>query len=172
MTDFSEVYDANFELIMRIAYRFTGDLEAAEDLCQDTFIKYFEKFGNKHSNKNEKSVFYLIKIVKNLSINYEKRRKIEYRVFNQYKNESLSYDNESGLSDLVKKEQISDIQKALLLIPYKYRLPLILKEYEQLSYIEISKIINSSVSNVKILIHRAKNIFKEKLKEIEHGHTA
>lgn len=167
MTDFSEVYDNNFEIIIRIAYRFTGDLEAAEDLCQDAFIKYFEKYDNKHSS--EQAVFYLIKIVKNLSINYERRRKIEYRVFNQYKKEGRSYDNESGLTDLVKKEQISDIQKALLLIPYKYRLPLILKEYERLSYNEISSITKSSISNVKILIHRAKNIFKEKIKEIENG---
>ncbi len=167
MTDFSEIYDENFEIIIRIAFRFTGDLEAAEDLCQDAFIKYFEKYGERHNP--EQAVFFLIKIVKNLSINHEKRKKIEYRVFNQYKNEGRSYENESGLADLVKKEQISDIQKALLLIPYKYRLPLILKEYEQLNYNEISKVINSSVSNVKILIHRAKKIFKEKIKEIEYG---
>lgn len=167
MTNFSEIYDKNFEIIIRIAYRFTGNLEAAEDLCQDSFIKYFEKYGDKHNSKQ--AVFFLIKIVKNLSINYEKRKKIEYRVFNQYKNEGRSYEKESGLADLVKKEQISDIQKALLLIPYKYRLPLILKEYEQLNYNEISKVINSSVSNVKVLIHRAKKIFKEKIEEIEYG---
>lgn len=162
MSDFRVVYDENFETIIRIAYRFTGNLEAAEDLCQDTFVKYFEKYGDK--KESDKALFFLIKIVKNLSINYERRKKIEYRVFRQFKHESITYENESALSGLVKKEQISDIQKALLLIPYKYRLPLILKEYEQLTYKEISKITNSSESNVKILIHRAKNIFKDKIK--------
>lgn len=167
MSSFSEIYDKNFEIIIRIAFRFSGNLEVAEDLCQDTFIKYFQKYGEK--DLGEKSIFYLIKIVKNLSINYEKRKNIENRVFRQYKNIERSYENESGLSVLVKKEQISDIQKALLLIPYKYRLPLILKEYEHLSYDEISSSLSVSVSNVKVLIHRAKNIFKEKIKEIEHG---
>jgi len=164
MSDFNEVYDKNFETVIRIAYRFTGDLEAAEDLCQDTFVKYFEKYSDKI--EIEKSLFFLIRIVKNLSINYEKRKKIEYRIFKEYKKDSPIYENETALSGLVKKEQISDVQKALLLVPYKYRLPLILKEYEQLNYIEISKLTKTSVSNVKVLIHRAKNIFKEKIKEI------
>ena len=170
MTTFSEIYDNYFDNIIRIAYRFTGDLEVAEDLCQDTFIKYFEKYGEK--NNSDLTLFYLIKIVKNLSINHEKRRKIEHRVFYQYKNEGRSYQKESGLADLMKKEQISDVQKALLLIPYKYRLPLILKEYEHLSYDEIAKSLKVSVSNVKIMIHRAKKIFKEKIKEIEHGYSS
>ncbi len=169
MSLFTEIYDKHFEVVIRIAFRFTGDLEAAEDLCQDTFIKYFEKYGNEKDDKE--ALYFLIKIIKNLSINYEKRKKIEHRVFNQYRNENSTVENETGLSDLVKKEQISDIQKALLLIPYKYRLPLILKEYEQLTYEEISKIIKTSVSNVKILIFRAKKIFKEKVKEIENGYT-
>lgn len=164
MSSFNTIYDNYFETIIRIAYRFTGDLEAAEDLCQDTFVKYFERYGDKKDL--DKALFFLIKIVKNLSINYERRKKIEYKIFRQYKNESATYENETALSGLVKKEQISDIQKALLLIPYKYRLPLILKEYENLSYKEISELTNSSISNVKILIHRAKNIFKEKIEEI------
>lgn len=164
MASFHEIYDANFEIIIRVAYRITGDKEAAEDLCQDAFIKFYEKYGEKKDISE--SLFFLIKIVKNLSYNFDKRRKIEVRIFDQFKKDHEFFENESGLSNLVKKEEISDIQKTLLLIPYKYRLPLILKEYEQLDYKEISKIINSSVSNVKILIHRAKIIFKERIKEI------
>ncbi|MGL1892660.1 MAG: RNA polymerase sigma factor [Spirochaetaceae bacterium] len=164
MSTFNSIYDDNFDIIIRIAYRFTGDKETAEDLCQDAFIKYFEKYKDK--KEDDKATFYLIKIVKNLSINYEKRRKVERRIFRDYKNENRSYENETGLTSLLKKEEISDIQKALLLIPYKYRLPLILKEYEFLSYLEISKLLKVSESNVKVLIHRAKNMFKEKIKEI------
>jgi len=167
MEDFTDIYDKNFETIIRIAYRFSGDLESAEDLCQETFIKYFEKFGNEGSNEN--STYYLIRIVKNLAINHEKRKKIERKVFNQYKKDEVIYDKNTGLSSLVKKEQISDVQKALLLIPYKYRLPLILKEYESLSYKDIGKLVSVSESNVKVLIHRAKKIFKENIKEIERG---
>lgn len=164
MSTFSDLYDQHFDIVIRIAYRFTGDLETAEDLCQDTFVKYFEKYG--HIEDADKALYYLIKIVKNLSINHEKRKKVEGRVFSQYQNETDTYHNESALSNLVKKEEISDIQKTLLLIPYKYRLPLILKEYEQMSYAEIGKITKSSIANVKVLIHRAKKIFKEKIKEI------
>ena len=100
MKNFTKIYDENFEIIIRIAYRFSGDLETAEDLCQETFIKYFEKFGNKYPKDEPK--YYLIKIVKNLSINYEKRRKIEHRIFNRYKTDELIYEKDTGLSSLVK----------------------------------------------------------------------
>ena len=167
MSFFTDVYDENFEIVIRIAYRITGHLESAEDLSQEAFVKYYEKFGDKNNCKD--ALFYLIRVVKNLSYNYEKRKKIESRVFTQYKNENRNCIKETGLTDLVKKEQISDIQKALLLIPYKYRLPLILKEYESMNYKDIGKLVGASESNVKVLIHRAKGIFKDKIKEIERG---
>ncbi len=167
MSSFNNIYDEHFEKIIRIAYRITGELETAEDLCQDTFVKYFEKYGEKKPKGNIS--FLLIKIVKNLSFNHERRLKIESRVFKQYQSDKVFVEKDTGLTSLVKKEQISDIQKALLLIPYKYRLPLVLREYESMSYKEIGKLVSASESNVKVLIHRAKKTFKEKIKEIEHG---
>ena len=40
---FTQVYRRRKNLILRYAYSKTQDLEAAEEICQDVFLHYYEK---------------------------------------------------------------------------------------------------------------------------------
>jgi RNA polymerase sigma-70 factor (ECF subfamily) len=53
------------------------------------------------------------------------------------------------------------ITAALELIPDDYREVFVLREYEGLSYAEIAEVVDSSLSNVKVRIFRAKQKIRE-----------
>ena len=69
---FREVYQQIFPVLIRIAFHITGDMTVSEDLCQEAFIKYHQRmipFPNIDQAK-----YWLIRVVKNLSLNFEKRK--------------------------------------------------------------------------------------------------
>lgn len=70
--DFRKIYNATFEMLFKIAYRIVNDEEAAEDLVHDSLIKATEKDLVFPSMNDAK--FWLIRVVKNASLNYVKRK--------------------------------------------------------------------------------------------------
>ena len=63
----------------------------------------------------------------------------------------------------MKKETLSIVRDAVDLLPVKYKTVLILKEYGELNYRDIAKILHISENNVKIRIYRARVLLEKKL---------
>jgi RNA polymerase sigma-70 factor (ECF subfamily) len=160
---FVEAYETLFSLIFRIAYRITGDIGRAEDVCHETFIKYYER-GAPFPDMNQ-AKYWLIRVVKNIALNIEKRKERERRAFARLRKiapTSVISEEEAFL----KKESEKAVQEALNLLPYRLRIVLVLKEYEGLSYKDIGSIVGISEGNVKVRVYRARekleSIFKER----------
>src|SRR5574340_521340 len=79
---FDLVYERLFPTIYRVSLRVTGDREVAEDLCHEAFIKLMER-SNLLSDV-EQCKYWLIRVVKNLSLNHEKRRTRERAAYSRY----------------------------------------------------------------------------------------
>ena len=73
--DFRTIYDATMQMLYRISYRIVNDEEAAEDLAHDSLIKANEKKLVFPSINDAK--YWLIRVVKNASLNYVKRKNRE-----------------------------------------------------------------------------------------------
>ena len=69
---FRQVYNEVFPVVMRVAYHVTYNQDVAEDICQDAFIRFYDKDMSFPSMDDAK--FWLIRVVKNLSINHVKRK--------------------------------------------------------------------------------------------------
>ena len=69
--DFKKIYDATMQMLFKVSYRIVNDEEAAEDLAHDSLIKANEKELVFPSINDAK--YWLIRVVKNASINYIKR---------------------------------------------------------------------------------------------------
>ena len=71
---------------------------------------------------------------------------------------TFNYKQEESIRpDYDVKDNIELIKKLLSKIKEKYKICLILSEIKQMSYKEIAKILNISLSSVKSRIHRGKN---------------
>jgi RNA polymerase sigma-70 factor (ECF subfamily) len=150
---FRRLYTSVFPILFRVAYQIAGSEEAAEDLCQDAFFRYHEKemsFPNPDEAK-----YWLIRVVKNSTLNYAKRKERERRAYQRaFREGQRSCD--TGETDLVRKETSQEVKKALGGLPENLRVVLVLKEYGDLNYKEIGRVLGISEGNVKVRVFRAR----------------
>lgn len=158
-TEFRQLYNTVFPILYRVAYRVAGSAEAAEDLCQDAFFKLYEK--NMVFPSMDDAKFWLIRVVKNAALNYAKRKERERFVYQKAFREDART-TRTGEEELVRKETAEEVNAALMELPEKMRIILILTENTELNYKEIGRILGISEGNVKIRVFRA----REKLQRI------
>ncbi|MCK5675313.1 MAG: RNA polymerase sigma factor [Spirochaetales bacterium] len=157
---FRDVYDEVFPVLFKVVFNIIRDRNIAEDLCQEAFIRYYNK-SVPISNINE-SRYWLIRVAKNLAFNYRKRKFREVSAVDKIKQDGPQVQEDSQ-DDLVKEETVALVKEALDNLPVKYRSVLILKEYGELNYKEIGKILHISENNVKIRVYRARVLLEKKL---------
>jgi RNA polymerase sigma-70 factor, ECF subfamily len=161
---FERVYEEVFPVLFRVAWHITGDRSAAEDLCQEAFIRYYNRTSPLRTLNDAK--YWLIRVVKNLSYNYQKRKGREQSAYTQVFNEPKR-ELPDGETELLREETSQLVRKALEQLPPKLRSPVILKEYGGLSYKEIGKILRITEGNVKVRIFRARAQLQEYLDQEE-----
>ena len=151
--EFRRLYDSTFPILFRIAYRIANSREAAEDLCQDSFFRLHEK--NMVFPNPEEAKYWLIRVVKNAALNYAKRKERERRAYQKaFKEETRQVETGEGL--LIKKETSEEVQKALEKLPENLRIVLVLKEYAEMNYKEIGRVLGINEGNVKVRVFRAR----------------
>jgi len=151
--DFKKIYDASMQMLFKIAFKIVNDEEAAEDLVHDSLIKANEK-GLTFPSIND-AKYWLIRVVKNASLNYVKRKDRERKAY-----EKVLYEDhrksESGETDLLKQETINKAKEALKKLPKNLQDVIMLREYADLNYKEIGKVLGITEGNVKVRIFRAR----------------
>lgn len=151
--DFKKIYDATMNLLFKVAFRIVNDSEAAEDLVHDSYIKANEK-ALVFPTIND-ATYWLIRVVKNASLNYVKRkgreRKALQRVYHEEKKAVTS-----GETDLLRTETIEKAKEALNKLPENLKQVLILREYADMNYKEIGKTLGITEGNVKVRVFRAR----------------
>ena len=151
--DFRQIYDSNIQLLFKISYRVVGEEEAAEDLVHDSLIKMNEK--KMIFNTMDDAKFWLIRVVKNNSLNYAKRKVREKKAYEKALYEDHRKQS-SGEDDYLKKDAQKQTTEALNKLPEKLRSILILREYAELNYKEIARVLGITEGNVKIRMFRAR----------------
>ena len=162
--EFKRLYDSTFQVLFRVAFRVTNSSEAAEDLCQESFFRLYEK--NMVFPNPEEAKYWLIRVVKNAALNYAKRKERERKAYQRAFREDHRQE-ETGEGLLVKKETSQEVQAALDKLPENLRMVLILKEYAEMNYKEIGRVLGISEGNVKVRVFRA----RERLAMILQGGT-
>ena len=151
--EFRRLYETVFPILFRVAYRIAGSEEAAEDLCQEAFFRLHEK--NMVFPSPDEAKYWLIRVVKNASLNYAKRKVRERKAYQRAFREDVKT-VETGENALLKKESRDEVREALLKLPENLRVVLILKEYGELNYKEIGRSLGISEGNVKVRVFRAR----------------
>lgn len=151
--DFRKIYDSTFTLLLRIALKIVLEEEAAEDLVHDSFIKAREK-QMVFPSMND-ATFWLIRVVKNASLNYAKRKVREANAYHKALYEGRQH-MESGEVDLLKKEARQIALEAINKLPENLREVIVLREYADMNYKEIGDQLGISEGNVKVRVFRAR----------------
>lgn len=163
---FEQIVNRYKDQLVNFAYRFLGDIEDAEDIVQETFLRVFRK---KKAYKNvAKFSTWIYTITGNLAkteLRRRKRRKL-------LSISSLGFeDKDFELPDTKKgpEENVDDvlkskvIQKAIDSLPDKFKEVIIFRDLQELSYDEISKIVKIPLGTVKSRVNRGRLKLQEKL---------
>lgn len=147
--------------LIRTAYYYVKDLQVAEDIVQEVFIKFY----NSHHSYEERGELgaYLTKLTVNKSKDYLKswaHRKI--RLYNK-----LAPSSSLDQNDLVKKDEQSIIGKAILDLPLRQREVLLYFYFNEMTISEVATILSIPESTVKTRLRRGKDLLRDKLKGIE-----
>lgn len=151
--DFHKIYNANMQLLFKISYRIVNDEEAAEDLVHDSFIKMHEKKLVFPSMDDVK--YWLIRVVKNASLNYAKRKTRERRAYEKVLKEDYRKVDSSEII-LLKDDARRRTREALDKLPMNLKMVLVLREYAELNYKEIGRVLGITEGNVKVRVFRAR----------------
>ncbi len=151
---FRRVYDELFSVMYKVAYHVTLNADIAEDICQDAFVRFYDKDITFPSMDEAK--FWLIRVVKNLSINHVKKKSREAASVEKMKKAQASNPFRDGESQLLINESQDAVRRAVAALPEIYRNVIVLREYADLDYKAIGRILDISESNVKVRVHRAR----------------
>ncbi len=168
---------AEFEALMartkrqayNLAYRMTGNREAAEDLTQEAYLRAYRSFDR--YNRSLPFENWLFRILTNLFVDSLRRRPKQQPLSldralasaegeDEYAFEIADYDADP--EQIVMREVMDErLQKALEALPTHFRTAVLLCDVEGLSYEEIARVMNTSVGTVRSRIHRGRRMLRK-----------
>jgi RNA polymerase sigma-70 factor, ECF subfamily len=159
--------------ITNYVYRMLDDYDRAVDLAQETFVRVWVNAGRYQATYSFST--YIYKIAHNLAISELRQRKRRRTIqlptfFSDKDNEEMEVEIEDRKQRPADDVMIGDerrqaVSRAIASLPEKYRAALVLCEFEEKSYDEISEVLGLPVGTVKSRINRARNLLKEKLRD-------
>jgi hypothetical protein len=81
----------------------------------------------------------------------------------------LDHSTPSALSEVLRNEAESRIRRALVGLPEKHRIVLVLRYYNRMSYSQVASALNLPLSAVRVRIFRAKRFLRSKLRRPHRG---
>jgi RNA polymerase sigma-70 factor (ECF subfamily) len=129
------------------ARQMLGDHLDADEVTQEVLIVLYNKlktFGYKSSLYT-----WIYKIVTTRSLNQIRRNKIKRLITFENTENREFVSKQDIINDIVNREKIDKVNKALKKLPPKQRQIFVLRNFDQLSYEEISEITGKSVGGLK-----------------------
>jgi RNA polymerase sigma-70 factor (ECF subfamily) len=159
---FEKLMEQNQRRIVADCRHITRDESVAEDLAQEVFLKAF--FGMKNFEGRSSFRHWLQVIKVHHCLNHLKKQKGKTALSiddegPQSKEETKAFSSHDRSEERLSEQQI--IHRVLDAMPDNLRIPLVLRDMDELSYEEVSANLNISLSAAKMRIKRAREWFRD-----------
>lgn len=166
------LFEDNRQKIFSLAYQYVKNVEDAEDILQETFIKAYRSLDKFQSQNNARFSPWLYRIGINCSIDYlrrNKNRRLKHSDSDDLDN--LSAGGSSGsASDPEHSQDRKEIRQKIDLtlnrLPVRQKMIFILKHYQELTTAEIAEYLDCSEGSVKRQLFRAVQVMKKHLRDL------
>jgi len=157
---FEHLVERHQALVIGTVARMLGNNSDIEDVAQQVFIRVWKSAPR--YTPTAKFTTWLLTITRNLVFNEARRRKRHPGIAldSHEGNESLSLPDQARSAPdeaLLERELENAIDHAILSLPERQRLALVLRRYQSKSYEEIADVLNLSVPAVKSILFRARS---------------
>ena len=164
VVNLTTLYEQYKNQIYTLCIKLVYEKDLADDLFSETWIRVAEKQHQIDYEKNPANWIYTIC----LNIYRKSIRKKQMLNIDDIEVINIKDDGLHAEENLIKKESACQLQKALMNLKDKYRLPIILFYFKELSYNDISTIMNLPLSTVKFRLKQGKILLKKEM-EVSFG---
>ena len=149
--DYEQLLDRYSTMLFRIAFARTQSRSDAEDIVQETWVRYFRAAPELESEEHRKA--WLLRVCINCANSF---------LTSAWRRHSAPLDETIPSGGSPESDRL-DVLAAVRALPDKYRTVVHLFYYEELSVREIAEIVCAREAAVKTQLHRARQMLKEKL---------
>lgn len=169
MAAFAELVNQYKQKVFTYAYRMVGNTQDAEDVAQETFLRVYRHLASYDPHRRFATWMYAI--ANNLCIDVLRRRRPTLSLDQPVNDEgdlflepAATEGNPEQEAEQLELHQA--VEAAIASLPESYRSVIILRHVQNLSYDEISRILDLPLNTVKTRIFRAREALAKRLKDL------
>lgn len=177
---FEQLLSALQQTVYSFGLKVCGQVEDAQDTMQETLLTAFQSLPNLDFRNGRALKVWLYKVAKNACL--MKRRKSKFEPGTSLSLDALIDGSgsvgaqiadgaELPLEHVLQAERKGLLRDAVLKLPERYRVVLVLRDMEQLSTEEVSDVLALKPETVKVRLHRARQSLRRELEAGNHGVT-
>jgi RNA polymerase sigma-70 factor (ECF subfamily) len=167
---FQQLVETHQKMVVNTCFGMVHNTEDAEDIAQEVFIEVFRSIHKFRADSKLSTWLYRIAINRSLNHIRDNKKNKWFRSFEdevEAKNLQLQQLKSSKTDqpeyELENKQRAIILHEAIASLPQNQKIAFTLSKYEELSYQEISEVMELSISSVESLLFRAKKNLQKKL---------
>lgn len=160
---FERLYQTHQRRVFSVALNFFGgNREAAEDVTQQVFLKIFNKISDFRAESELTTWIYRMTV--NACIDEQRKTRRFFSIENFFGEFRVKKTQDKRFEQ---REVSDEVQRAIGELKEKFRLPILLKYSEDLSYNEIARVLDCSIGTVSSRLNRGHKMLAQKLKHLK-----
>ena len=165
---YNELVNRYKDKLLNFVFRYFNNREQAEDVVQETMIKlYTHASYYKNIAKFSTWIYTIAKNNALTELRKNKRKQTASLWTNEGKPIDIEIKGESLEKTVHNQIAIEELNKYLDEIPENFRVAVVLRDFQELSYEEISKILEIPIGTIKSRINRGRIQLSEKMKHFK-----
>jgi RNA polymerase sigma-70 factor (ECF subfamily) len=141
------------------ARRMLGDHDDANEIVQQVLLVIYNKLNT--FNFNSSLYTWIYTITSSRSLNFIKKRKLKSLVYFSSAEAAIKHGYENIIEGIEAREEFFKMEKLLMKLPVKQREVFVMRNFDDLSYADISKVTGKSVGALKANYFHAFKKIKE-----------
>jgi len=153
-----------------VAYGYVGNSEDARDLSQEAFVKVHQA----RARFDEERPFYpwLYRVLRNHCLNFLRRGRVEVSIDDENSHREIASPRPTALEDLESEERRRIVRAAIEKLSDDHREIIVLKNFKDCSYKEISEILEIPIGTVMSRLFYARQALRVLVEEYEDAGPA
>ncbi|MEK3980796.1 sigma-70 family RNA polymerase sigma factor [Psychrobacillus sp. FSL K6-2836] len=166
---YTELIHIHHRTVEKFAFQCGVRVHDIPDVTQEVFVKLYRFL---HQFQRDRFTTWLYKITLNTARDYYRKETKEKEKEQKLHEDGLNYTSKSAEDRVLVFEEDRELHNAIQSLDEKYRHPIIMFYFHDLSYEQIAEILNVPLSTIKIRLMRAKALLKSALQMsggVKHG---
>jgi RNA polymerase sigma-70 factor, ECF subfamily len=155
--------------VFNLVFRMLEQYEEANEVTQETFLAAWQ--GLSGFRREARFSTWLYRIAYNCALKQLEQRKRDQalQLAIQVKETDQCIDNDERVGvEIEMHEYQAIVREHLSNLPAKYRIVLVLRHLQEMTYEEMAEILTMPIGTIKTHLFRARNLLKERLEALEH----